>query len=327
MSKSIFKNFIFIFLFTRIISYADTGLSNPSDRAQKSLSNVDLFGTALYWVASETADWGATITLLSQVENIAYQTISFDWSPGLRIGIGYNFQTDSWDTQFSYTNFKVNSRAQASDNIHTAFFGQTISAVGFFQKGTVDWTINYNMFDWDLGRSFFVSKDLSLRPSIGLKGGWIDQKIKTEWSRPELLFTLIAQENLKNNFKGLGPKFGVKSKWNFKNIGIHSLSLVSEASSAFLWGHWKIQDIYKDNFFVTVNTKVKDRAFTALYLQAFLGCGWDFNFDADQSHFALKFGYEIEDWLNQFQVFDDASGANSNDLVLQGPTLNMRFDF
>ena len=69
------------------------------------------------------------------------------------------------------------------------------------------------------------------------------------------------------------------------------------------------------------------RNFGALMLQALMGLGWDFNFDKDRSHFALKVGYEIQDWLNHFQVFTNASGTDNFDLILQGLTLDLRFDF
>jgi len=41
----------------------------------------------------------------------------------------------------------------------------------------------------------------------------------------------------------------------------------------------------------------------------------------------LKAGYEIQDWLNHFQVFTDASGTENADLILQGLTIDVRFDF
>ena len=42
----------------------------------------------------------------------------------------------------------------------------------------------FNIFDWELGRNFWVSKALSLRPFLGLKGGWIHQSIHTKWQNP-----------------------------------------------------------------------------------------------------------------------------------------------
>ena len=70
-----------------------------------------------------------------------------------------------------------------------------------------------------------------------------------------------------------------------------------------------------------------ERNFGAVMLQALLGFGWDFNFDKNRSHFALKVSYEIQDWLNQFQVFTNFAGTANSDLILQGLTADLRFDF
>ena len=61
--------------------------------------------------------------------------------------------------------------------------------------------------------------------------------------------------------------------------------------------------------------------------QALAGFGWDFNFDKNHSRFALKVGYEIQDWLDQFQIFNNVAGTSNSDLILQGLTVDLRFDF
>ena len=37
----------------------------------------------------------------------------------------------------------------------------------------------------------------------------------------------------------------------------------------------------------------------------------------------VKVGYEVSDWFNQYQVFDDGTGTHTNDLVLQGLTVSL----
>jgi hypothetical protein len=38
-------------------------------------------------------------------------------------------------------------------------------------------------------------------------------------------------------------------------------------------------------------------------------------------------GFELNDWLNQCQIFDDATGPHNNDLIFQGLTVNMGCKF
>jgi hypothetical protein len=185
------------------------------------------------------------------------------------------------------------------------------------------------MFSWDLGRSFFMSEYLSLRPSIGLKGGWINQSIHSEWTIPNFLdlFLYTANENLKQRFRAGGLKGSLSGNWCLGKIQRHSFNLIGEFDAGYLWGHWDIQDKFIDNLNTVIPIITANRNFGSIVFHSFLGFGWDFNFDRNKSHFGLKIGYEIEDWLNQFQIFSDASGAQNNDLILQGLNLAVRFDF
>lgn len=39
----------------------------------------------------------------------------------------------------------------------------------------------------------------------------------------------------------------------------------------------------------------------------------------------VKVAYEVSDWFNQYQVFDNTTGARNNDLVLQGLTVGLNY--
>jgi hypothetical protein len=38
-------------------------------------------------------------------------------------------------------------------------------------------------------------------------------------------------------------------------------------------------------------------------------------------------GYEFNDWLNQCQIFDDATGPHNNDLIVQGLSVRAGYRF
>lgn len=308
----------------------DSGLPNLSDRPQKQDKNIDIFADALYWYTSETVDWAFTRVPSLSFEKTAYKTISFEWDPGFRVGLGYNMHHDQWDTQFYYTWFQAHAKDHASGSVTSGFLAARLSLLEPFTTGKIHFNIHFNMFDWDLGRSFLVSKSLSLRPYIGAKGGWINQKGRAKWTIPNFaglgsLFS--ATEDVKNNFRGGGPKGGVNGKWILGNVNRHVFSIISNIASAYMWGHWTLRDEFIDTLSTKTAIKMKDRNFGAFMLQALMGFGWDFNFDKNRSHFALKLGYEIQDWFNQFQVFTNISGTDNADLVFQGLTLDLRFDF
>ncbi len=308
----------------------DQGLPNLSERPQKQDKNIDIFADFLYWYTSETVDWAFTLASNQNSVRTAYKTTSFNWAPGFRVGLGYNMHHDQWDTQIAYTWFQAEGRDHASGSVTSGFLAARLSFLEPFHTGKMRFNIHFNMFDWDLGRSFCVCKSLSLRPYIGAKGGWINQSIHTHWTTPHfggLNFLYFANENVRNNFRGGGPKGGVNGKWIFGNINRHVFSIIGNCAAAYMWGHWTLRDEFNDVFATKTAIKMKGRNFGALMLQMLVGMGWDFNFDKCRSHFAMKVGYEIQDWLNQFQVFTDASGTENADLIFQGLTVDLRFDF
>ena len=307
-----------------------TGLPNLSDRPKAQDGTVDIFADFLYWYASETLDWGYVLNVDGCVTTDSFKTISFKPAPGFRVGLGYNMHHDQWDTQFSYTRFHTKGRGQTNGPIFPGFLAVRLTELEPFATGKIRHNLHYNILDWDLGRSFYVSNYLSLRPLIGLKGGWINQKICARWTTPNFIlpgFLFYANEHLQNNFWGIGPKGGVNGKWILGKVNQHAFSLIGNFEGAFMWGHWKLQDECIDVFLTQTSIPMRSRKFGALMVQALLGFGWDLDFNKERSHFAFKAGYEIQDWFSQFQVFTNDSGTDNLDLILQGLNLEMRFDF
>ncbi len=301
----------------------DTGLPNLSDRPKEQDKSIDVFASALYWRAGETVDWAHVLTSSSNSVQDSYKTIAFNWDPGFRIGLGYNMIHDQWDTQITYTKFQTEATDHGSGPITSGFLAARLSLLEPFQTGKIRFNLHYNMFDWDLGRSFLVSRSLSLRPFIGIKAGWIDQTIHAEWTKPNF----SAKESVKNNFEGAGPRGGVNGQWILGNVNRHVFSLIGNVAGAFMWGHWTLRDQFTDTFLTKTSVPMKNRNFGALMLQALLGVEWGFNFDNNRSHFSLKASYEIQDWMNHFQVFTNDSGTDNLDLFLQGLTMGLRLDF
>jgi hypothetical protein len=308
--------------------YADDGLPNPSIRPQAQSKTVDISVDALYWYTSEAVNWSYTRTLGDKSAQ-SFNKFTFDWAPGFRIGLGYNMMHDQWDTQASYTWFQSKASDHVNGIVTSAFLPARLSLLEPFSEGKASINLHYNIFDWDLGRSFLVSKHLIFRPCIGFKGGWINQTIHSHWFTPNFLdlFKVSASENLKNSFQGGGPKAGITGKWCFGNVQKHYFSIIGQFEAGYLWGHWSIRDKFIDTFSTEIQLKTSDRNFGSFLIHSFFGFGWDCNFDRDQSHFGVKLGYEIEDWFNQFQIYSDTSGSQNNDLILQGLTLSTRFDF
>lgn len=104
-----------------------------------------------------------------------------------------------------------------------------------------------------------------------------------------------------------------------------------------MWGNWDLRDNFRDDDIsysplldikipVYASVTTGKRSFGAFEMQALLGMTVDFDFNCDQ-HFTFKAGYEIQNWFSQYQLFDNLTSYHFNNLLFQGLTADMRFDF
>ncbi len=319
------------------------GLPNISSNTS---GNWDIFADALYWYASEQASavWIDIIKIGDNTSSFGAQDIGFDWDFGFRLGTGYNFKRDQWDTKLYWTWFRTETHQSqkvfpefipvgggvlVTEEMHPEFFAADISG-DFAARANIRWSLLFNMFDWELGRKYWVSKGLSLRPFIGIKGGWIHQSIYVHYK--DLIVNsapteISAKEHVKNNFWGVGPVGGVNTQWKLRDFGTHFPSLFGDFSAATLWGTWSCDDVYNVTTGEKVDVKSRNSMLGALMLRGFLGVGWDVEFNRAKSHFAARLGFETQLWVNQLRVATSQLVRLHGDLTLQGVTLNCDFDF
>ena len=269
---------------------------------------VDFYADALYWQASESAEWALTNNLASTNQVISYKTIGFNFAPGLRVGIG--FQDKNWGSRFLYTHYNTQTNDSTSGNVISGFeagkFVQTIS-----NAARVNFIINFNMFDADLYKELSIGDELLFRPIIGLRGGWINQRVKTNFQGQ-----FDYAETINNNFSGFGPKISLESQWSFYQKDNVRYSLLANFTSSYLWGNWSIKDsLTQSNSSQISHVLVGKRDFGAVTVQGLVGVSLEYN------DYLVKIAYEIADWFNQYQVFDNTTGARNNDLILQGLTV------
>lgn len=292
----------------------------------------DAFLDILYWHASEIAPWSQSLTNTSPPSIVDFHSVTFGWDPGVRAGVGYKMNHDDWDTQFYYTWFQTSASDSiplSSDNVLSIFIGAGLSVFALYKTANVQWNIDFNMFDWDLGRSLFVNKTLSFRPFLGIKGGWIHQRIDTHWENPDFLLldiSLVADEDLENNFWGVGPKMGVSSQWNFFKNRRNTFGLFGDFQGAFQWGHWSFKDHFQNNLSEVIPCYIEPKDLGTLMFGVTIGFAWDIACNTG-IHVIARLSYEIQDWINQYQIFEAANAANRKSLYLQGGVLDLRCDF
>ncbi|MBS0653873.1 MAG: hypothetical protein JSR39_10175, partial [Verrucomicrobia bacterium] len=164
----------------------------------------------------------------------------FEFQPGFKVGAGLKFAHDGWDVYTNYTwlnpeTFKATQSSSSGDMVGPSdpYYGSpTLSKVkDRFQQ-------TFNVIDLELGRQFFLSKYLTLRPYLGLKSAWINQSqhnFLTVFNNDtnglginsflvpngETITMLIQKQKVES--WGIGIRAGIAPIWYFmKDFGLYS---------------------------------------------------------------------------------------------------------
>jgi hypothetical protein len=277
---------------------------------------LQYFVEALEWRATETNNWAYINSETLPHQTLDYKTIDFHYSPGFRVGVR---QVQNWDTLFSYTHYNTTTRDSATGLIRPSFVGSVTaqpSAADLYHSGQVTQAINYNIFDLDVGMQFKPATGWMLHPIAGLMGGSIYQSIHATYQQP----STSTDEQINNNFVGIGPKAGVDTSITLWSGHEYESKLIAAFATSYLVGNWVIKDITDVVPARTISVTGSSQSMGSLALQGSVG------FSVDYKKFNLKLAYEIGDWFNQVQFFDNDTGTHNNDLILQGVTLGLAYN-
>ena len=291
---------------------------------------VTPFCDMLYWRASEeaTAVWSDVVPVTSP--SFSAETLRFDWSPGFRVGCGYQPDADSWDVKLYWTNLRTSQEAEAGGLaivIPQFFSGFVGGNQCYFNVAAIDWTLNYNTIDLELGRKITIGESAWIRPSMGIKAAIIKQDIHTYLT--DYLLDITAEERVAHDFWGLGPSFGIDGAWNLPKC--NNLSLVGSFAGDFLFGQWNVNDAYvrtDDNpqfgKYQTYTTSMKDSSLGVPTLRGFLGLQW-----AHKGKIAItaQAGYEMQWWANQQRLLMFQQLPMHGDLTLEGLTCGVSIGY
>ena len=309
----------------RHLYYPLTGLFLLLSSFSSKVQALTFYADALYFKPSESVDWALTNSNISASitpnQQIAYKTIKFDYSPGFRVGAGID--TDPWITTLLYTHFATDTEAHTEGHVISTFMPSKFSNK-FYQSGDVHFAIDVNMLDLNMKILMPIDDQLTFKPLVGIRAGTIDQTINTQYQNPldvppATFNPANVVEHVTNDFSGIGPTVGLEGQWMLSQTYHTQWGLFADLIGAYLWGKWSIHDTLYSNNAVTGGLIVGKRDFGALTVQGFFGI------QASHAHYDLKIGYEVSDWFNQYQVFDNGSGTHTNDLVFQGLTLALRY--
>lgn len=284
------------------------------------------------------------------------------WDFGFRVGAAYTSACDGWDIGVEWTYFHPQShvefQADIEDNASLitllSAFAPVQGEVNYAREIKADWKGKLHVGDFSLGRAYWVSKRIHLRPAIGVRYAQLDQQLSLEhrggsWS-PRMNPVQQALNNyviLKNAFHGVGPIFGLGGAFH---LGC-GFEVYASGSGSLVYGRFKTS--HKEENRLTNSPYTKDeichssdyfRASRAIF-DATIGIGYRAQYCEGCLGLEAKLGWEHHLLLHQNQLFrvvrigDSASSGGPNEsgqnffgqqrgnFTTQGWTLSFAFLF
>lgn len=259
----------------------------------------------------------------------------FKYEPGFKVGFGLKLQRDGWDFYTNYTWLRINTHkstsASASSTLVSNYFTQETGLPTFVvatNGASAHWRMHLNVLDWELGRDFWISRWLTLRPQFGMKFSWNPQKFSVTYNALDIPGTLLGDNltmsNKLNQF-GVGIRTGLDAAWFLGK----QWCIFGEFAYTGLFNYFNVK---RDDTASTalasttqLNTKYKSRSVTGV-VELSLGLRFETTFWDDEYLLMFQAGWEEQMWLNQNQFFSIGDSA-PKDLTFEGLTIKAGFDF
>ncbi len=270
----------------------------------------------------------------------------FDFQPGFKLGAGLKFAHDGWDLYANYTWLNpgtTKATAKETDEQGMLFSTQADFVIGGPEilRAKNHFRQSFNTLDLELGRNFFLSRFMSLRPYFGLKLSRIHQHQRTNYTPTDLsssdagttftITTLIEKRNIK--FWGIGIRGGISPVWYFmKGFGLYGNLALSG-----MWSYYKtLVNSQYDATIATATTTSFQRGTVAqntigsshtITPVIELGLGLTYTFTCCNDYaFTFSGGWEEQIWIN-FAGNDFFGNFSNGNMTLQGLTVKAGVEF
>lgn len=314
----------------------------------------------LYWYARESnlayalKVEGIPITVVQPAVPIpstaimpkARKTLSTQWDPGFRIGIGSNSDCDGWNLYTSWT-YLVNKKSNSASvgNFGTPSlvripnYGQfallnpwistnanpLLDLANIWRKVSANWKLHINVIDLELGRKYWLSKCFAMHPFAAIRGAWTKTTFRTISS---IVFTsgnntedVVLTDTFKNRYWGVGFLAGFQPSWY-----IHScFAIYSNIDVALLWGEFSAKKREKGISIQTglvpatslsyINKEHSDFFMMEPIIDLAIGLRWDLLWCCNRYRTIIDIGWEHHIWFDhnhrlKTKTFQEEADAN-----------------
>ncbi len=266
----------------------------------------------------------------------------FEYEPGLKFALGWISDHDGWDLMAEFTwlaEEKVHSHTKR-DSTKGLYSIYPISAEGVYSdlpvsSAQTQWKQAFYVVDLELGRKFFISRALTLRPNFGVKFACLKQSVNAQYAPLLPVYPFagtvlvdiptpsMASFDSDQKMWGVGVRGGVDTVWYFtKNWGLYA-----DIAAAAIWSdiNATTTETNQPGSLTTFNTKEKTRTITPIFEIA-AGLRYQMWFNNDRCQFYGQAGWEQQIWSN-FNHIPNQNLTRNGDFTLQGLTAKVGFAF
>ena len=278
--------------------------------------DVFFTGSFTYWYVNEAGFELAINTTVATDQSVLYQ--SNKYSPGFKVGMGFDFGHDSWVAFAEYTWLRNHSTYNASAaSSGDLTYGTLFSGGSATLQGNRH--INLDLIDATLSRPLYQGRMLTLSPSCGLRGAWLRQKFEG------VAATSSHDSHSNSNSWFVGPRAGVAAHWM---LG-WGFRFEGDMGAAILFQQSETNIRYTSTSYTTSD----DQNSLAPVADMGLGLGWGTYLNNQNYHLDFVATYDFMNWWGQNLIRGLADtaiegiGSQPGDLQISGLTITGRFDF
>src|SRR3989344_299874 len=315
----------------------------PSARGCTCKDGWVAFADFLWWQAGEEQGIRYAFNNSSEIlDHGSIVTLDTSSDPGVRLGVGYNLNHDQWDLVGYWTyyhNSSTDSLSVPTNDVNLGLIPIFLNAVPFnvgFIK-TV-WKLNYNAFNVDLGRAFYVSNALALRPYISSETVWIHRWFAADAKSqnpglPLLAIDTPGKYRTRIKYWGTGPRLGMNTKWYFGGTKFHFLS---NLAFSLLYGKGKSHAMTSqavNGIPDQTGVDLSEECWAVVpHMQLMLALGWEKCFCNDQFFTNFFVGWELNEFWHLASImlpsgFSAASTSSGESIYMQGLTARIQCEF
>jgi hypothetical protein len=297
----------------------------PASESPGWLSGLFADGEYLYLKPrTQAMDYAIANTSSSNVPDGTLVNRDWSWRSGMRVGLGYRLPSQPWSVGFFYTYLHdaTSGSVAAPDG---GFLFATLThpgTVAEVQTASAATSLNYNVYDVEVGRWWTCTNTLAVRFFGGGRFAHIDQNFDAFYDGGDANQDLVARQL---HFNGGGFRAGVDVVQNL----FWGLSFIGRANASLLGGEFHSTLVETNNAGATTLTNFTDRfEKTVPVAELMMGVGWQYH------NLRLTAGYQYVNWFGLVNVptfSDDAHQGKlireTSDLGLEGLVLRAEWWF